>query len=164
VSRGAVVKRAAVEPVRLFVSYSHLNRTWFQMLRPLLRFRQNTTLAHVWHDQELTAGVRWDKDIRQELDAMDVFLCLVSHHFHDSDYIMDVELKRAKQRRAKDEIEVVPVLLEPMNLEHDIPFLHEHNPLPAFGKPWNSFNPRSNAFMLIRDGVRDAIERVRARA
>jgi hypothetical protein len=149
-------------PVRLFVSYSHVNKAWFQMLRPLLKFR-DVNLVHVWHDQELAKGTPWDETIRDQLEEMDVFLCLVSHHFYASDYIMDVELNEAQRRHQDRDIEVVPILLEPMNLERDIPFLHGLNPIPEFGRPWNSFNPRGNAHQLIRDGVFQAIETVKAK-
>ena len=55
------MKRA--KPVRLFVSYSHVDRDWFGKLRPLLVFR-GVEPIHVWHDQELKAGDLWDDEIR----------------------------------------------------------------------------------------------------
>ena len=55
-----------IRPVKLFVSYSHENSTWFKRLRPLLTFRPAALLAHLWHDQELTAGTPWDQEIREQ--------------------------------------------------------------------------------------------------
>jgi hypothetical protein len=40
-------------------------------------------------------------------------------------YIKDVELPRAEARHKNGEIEVVPVLLYPMDLEHDCEFLYQ---------------------------------------
>lgn len=155
--------RRTPQPVRLFVSYSHQNCAGFKMLRPLLTIRPAARLAYVWHDQELTAGTPWDKEIRDELEIMDVFLCLVSHHFYASDYIMEVELKRAQERHDEGKVEVVPILLEDVNLRRDIPFLHGLNPLPQFGRPWNGYSPRANAHRLLRDGVFQAIEKAKAK-
>ena len=83
-----------VREVRLFVSYSHLDREWFGKLRPLLKFKTPTAMARL-----ARLGVEgrrsWDDEIRKELERMDVFLCLLSNHFLASDYIADVEMKTA---------------------------------------------------------------------
>lgn len=150
-------------PARIFVSYSHLDVAWFARLRPLLTFRPPARIAHVWHDQKLEAGTPWHKEICDELEKMNIFLCLVSHSFYASNYIMSVELKRAKERYEAGEIEVVPILLEDFNLKRDIPFLHGLNQLPKFERAWNHYNPRSGAFCLLRDGVFQAIDRSRSK-
>ena len=56
---------------------------------------------------------------------MDIFLCLVSYQFLASGYIQNVELPRAKARHENGEIEVVPVVLYPMDLKHDCEFLYQ---------------------------------------
>ena len=103
------------QSVRLFVSYSHNERTWFKRLLPVLRVKANVDALQPWHDTELKAGDRWDKEIQAELERMDIFLCLVSYQFLASSYIQDVELTKAKARHEKGEIEVVPVVLYPVN-------------------------------------------------
>ena len=117
-------------PVRMFVSYSHENATWCKRLLPVLRVKANVDTLQPWHDTELKAGDRWDKEIRAELERMDIFLCLVSYQFLASGYIQNVELPRAEARHKKREIEVVPVVLYPMDLESDCEFLSTLNPYP----------------------------------
>ena len=68
-------------PVRMFVSYSHENAAWCKRLLPVLRVKANVDTLQPWHDTELKAGDRWDKEIRAELERMDIFLCLVSYQF-----------------------------------------------------------------------------------
>jgi hypothetical protein len=97
-------------PVRMFVSYSHENTAWRKRLLPVLRVKANVDTLQPWHDTELKAGDRWDKEIRAELERMDIFLCLVSYQFLASGYIQNVELPRAKTRHKNGEIEVVPVV------------------------------------------------------
>jgi TIR domain len=149
---------------RLFVSYAHQNSTWFGRLSPLLKFKSKPEVAHVWHDHELKAGDRWDKEIRRKLEEMDVFICLVSFEFLASDYIMDVELPRALARQKKGEVEVVPVILFPINIRQEHPALYTFNPLPAFGKCWSEFEQNGghyqNAHKLIREGIWQAIDKV----
>lgn len=152
--------------IRLFVSYSHLDREWFGKLRPLLKFKDPIQTAYVWHDHELKAGDRWDKEIRDELQRMDVFLCLVSNHFLGSDYIADVEMKTALAREKTRKTIIVPLIICDMD-ERDIQHLKPFNPLPAWGRSWRSFEMNGghtmDAHKPIRTGLLDVIEKVKAR-
>jgi len=81
--------------------------------------------------------------------------------------IQNVELPRARARHKKGEIEVVPVLLYPMDdLEHDCKFLYRLNPLPEWGKSWRDFEKDGDwqdALFPIGKGVKQAIEKARLR-
>ena len=88
-------------PVRMFVSYSHENANWCKRLFPVLRVKANVDTLQPWHDTQLKVGDRWDKEIRTELQRMDIFLCLVSFQFLASGYIQNVELPIAKARHEK---------------------------------------------------------------
>jgi hypothetical protein len=154
-------------PVRLFVSYSHLDKDWFGKLRPLLRFGGVAPPAHVWHDQELKAGDRWDREIRSALAEMDVFLCLVSYQFLASDYITEVEMKQALRREKQHKTQIVPLVICDME-ERDIKHLKPFNPLPAWGRSWRSYEINGgdtmDAHKPIRAGLWDAIEKVLKRS
>jgi hypothetical protein len=155
-------------PMRMFVSYSHENAAWCKRLRPVLKVKANVDTLQPWHDTELKAGDRWDKEICTELERMHIFLCLVSYDFLASDYIQDVELPKAEARHKNGEIEVVPVLLYQMDdLEHDCEFLYQLNPLPEWGKCWRDFEKDGDwrdALYPIGNGVKQAIEKARLRS
>ena len=150
-------------PVRIFVSYSHMDKDWFAKLRPLLKFTPPAKVAHVWHDQELKAGDRWEKEIRAELAQMDIFLCMVSYHFLASDFINDVEMKEAIKREQQGKTIIVPLLICDM-AEKDIEHLKPFNPLPAWGRSWRSYERGDghtmDAHKPIRTGLWDAIGKV----
>lgn len=154
------------EPIQIFVSYSHLDREWFRKLEPLLKFQPAAQLAHVWHDNELKAGDRWDQEIKKALDRMDIFLCLLSYHFLASDYILEVEEKQAFRREKGSQTVIVPLMICDMD-EADITKYKPFNPLPAWGRSWRSFEQNGghsiDAHMPIRKGLREAIEKVRGR-
>ena len=150
------------EPLRMFVSYSHENLTWSKRLSFLLKAKANVNPLQPWHDTELKAGEPWDKEIRAELERMDIFLCLVSYQFLASDYIKTVELPRAMARHKNGEMEVVPVILYPMDLKRDCKFLYELNPLPEWGKTWQDFTKDgdwNDALPLIGNGLEQAIDK-----
>lgn len=159
--------RSKSKSVELFVSYAHINATWFDRLRPVLKFDRCKDKALAWDDHKMKAGDRWDKEIREALERMDVFVCLVSFEFLDSDYIRDVELKRALVREKKNEVEIVPIVLYPINLKKDCPKLNVFNPLPGWDKCWLEFEQESGHYQAahkpIREGLRQAIDKVRAR-
>jgi len=158
---------AVVRPVRMFVSYSHENAAWCKRLHPVLKVKANVDTLEPWHDTALKAGDRWDKEIRDELGRMHIFLCLVSFDFLASDYIQKVELEKAKERLKKAEIEVVPVVLYPMDLKSDCEFLYQFNPLPEWGKSWRDFEKDGDwrdALYPIGNGVKQAIEKARLRS
>ena len=157
-------KRA--RPVRMFVSYSHENAAWCKRLLPVLRVKANVDTLQPWHDTEIKAGDRWEKEIRAELERMDIFLCLVSYQFLGSGYIQNVELPVAKARHKNGEIEVVPVVVYPMDLKSDCGFLYQFNPLPEWGKCWRDFEKDgdwNDALYPIGNGIKQAIDKARLR-
>ena len=158
------VKKA--RSVRMFMSYSHENAAWSKRLVPVLKVKAGVDGLQAWHDTEIKAGDRWDKEIRDELERMDIFLCLVSYEFLASGYIQKVELRRAKARHKKGEIEVVPVVLYPMDLKNDCEFLYGLKPLPEWGKSWRDFEKEGDwrdALYPIGNGIKQAIEKARLR-
>lgn len=154
-------------PVRLFVSYSHDNVAWTKRLLPVLKVKANVAGLRPWHDYELKAGDQWDEEIRAELLRMDIFLCLVSVQFLASSYIQTVELPEAVRRQQKGEIEIVPLLLYPIDWAADCPMLKPFNPLPAFGKSWREYEHDggdwNDALYPIGNGLKQAIDKARAR-
>jgi len=154
-------------PVRLFVSYSHENATWSKRLMPVLKVKANVAGLRPWHDTELKAGDQWDDEIRDELKRMDIFLCLVSVQFLASRYIQEVELPEALRRHKRGEIEIVPLLLYPIDWDADCPVLKKFNPLPVFGKSWREFEQEggdwNDALYPIGNGLKQAIDKARAR-
>ena len=155
-----------LRPIRLFVSYSHLDKDWFRKLEPLLQFRDPTQTVYVWHDQELKAGDRWDDEIRDELEKMDVFLCLLSYHFLASPYIREVEVTTAFAREKKQQTAIVPLLISDM-ADADIVEYRPYHPLPAWGHSWRSYEMNGghtmDAHKPIRTGLLGVIEKTKNR-
>ena len=157
----------AAPPVRVFVSYSHENASWSKRLQPLLKVKANVSAMRPWHDTELKAGDQWDAEIRAELQRMDIFLCLVSYDFLASEYITGVELPEALRRCDRGEVEIVPLLVYPVDLDSDCPALKRFNPLPVFNRCWRDFERDDgdwkDALYQIGTGLKGAIEKIQDR-
>lgn len=150
--------------VRLFVSYSHKDDYWMTTLMPLLRFPGVDVKP--WNDKEIKPGLRWDKEIKDALERMDVFIPLVSVNFAVSRYIGAVECPIAKERYKNREIEVVPILVHhPGDKECD--WLMALQRLPPGAKSWAEvlydFQRHDMALAPIRDGVKEVVQRARKR-
>ena len=44
--------RSKTKPVEMFVSYSHINSTWFDRLRPVLKFNRCRDKSIAWNDKD----------------------------------------------------------------------------------------------------------------
>ena len=106
-------------PVRLFVSYAHADERQLKRLDLILDILEQQHGLTSWTDKRLIAGEEWDEEIRRRMEEMDVFLFVASQTSIVRPYIKNVELKRAKERKAKNEIEFVTVKLEPCAVDED---------------------------------------------
>jgi tetratricopeptide (TPR) repeat protein len=103
---------AAGFPMKIFISYSHVDDELFKALE--LRLRGIDDIfpdIDAWSDQRIPAGGDWHGEIQAALNAADVVLLLVSPEFKASRYIRDHELEPALAREARGECVVVPVIL-----------------------------------------------------
>ena len=148
--------------VLLFVSYSQKDDYWMQALMPLLKFPG--VRVKTWNDREIRPGVRWDKEIKDALSKMDVFIPLVSVHFAVSHYIGTVECQIAKKRHDHDEIEVV-LVGDPG--KDECAWLMALQRVPPGEKSWaevlHDFQQYDLALAPIRDGIKAVVERARKR-
>ena len=151
-------------PVRVFVSYSHKDAYWMDALMPMLRF-QNVSVKP-WNDKEIKPGLRWDKEIKDALAEMDVFIPLVSVNFAVSKYISKVESVIARQRYDNGEIEVVPVLVHDPG-KKECAWLMKLQRVPPGPKSWaevlRDFQQFDLALTPIRDGIKVVLERAHTR-
>ena len=149
----------------LFVSYSHKDDFWMQVLMPFLQFPG--VQAKTWNDKEIRPGFRWDKEIKDALTNMDVFIPLVSVNFAVSDHIGNVECQIAKERLDNNEIEVVPVLIDDPG-EDECAWLMELQRVPPGKKSWaevrRDFQEYDFALKDIRKGIKSVVKRARERA
>jgi hypothetical protein len=135
-SRGSVLASSA--PAEVFISYAHEDAALFHQLETHLKLLQRDGLISTWHDQQISAGTEWHGQIDAHLNSARVILLLISADFVASDYIYDVELRRAMERHDAGEARVIPVILRPVD--------NWQQALPQGGKPVTQWRPRDRAF------------------
>jgi hypothetical protein len=152
--------RGEHQPLGLFYSYSHkdeeLRKDLEEHLEPLMR--QGYIVG--WHDRKIGAGEEWKDQLDKNLEEAQIILLLISPSFLASDYCYDIETRRALERHDKGEATVIPILLRPVDWEGS-PFARLQG-LPIDLRPVTTWTNKDEAFQNIAQGIRKAIEKMRA--
>lgn len=146
--------------VSVFVSYSHLDEDMRRELGKHLSVLEKQDIIESWHDRKITAGSEWEGDIHTALESARVILLLISADFVQSKYCYDVEMSRALQRHEAREALVIPVILRAVSLT-GTPFA-KLQALPRDAKPIATWGDRDSAFVDVTEGLRVAIQDLRA--
>ena len=82
------------------------------MLR-YLSFYERQGKWRTWNDKNIGNGKKWEREIQENLKNCRAAILIVSQQFLDTDYILNEELPRLKERFDKGEITIHPIILEP---------------------------------------------------
>jgi formylglycine-generating enzyme required for sulfatase activity len=74
-----------------------------------------------WDDRCIDGGEAWRENIRAAIEGCQLALLLVSPAFIASDFIYTEELTRLLERRERDGMRVVPIILRPCAWKHEQP-------------------------------------------
>ncbi|MCA1616047.1 MAG: TIR domain-containing protein [Acidobacteria bacterium] len=150
----------APPPVRVFVSYAHEDERQLKRLDAMLDVLEQQHGLASWIDKRLIAGVEWDREIRRRLDEMNIFLFIASATSLVRPYIKDPELRRARERHERGEVEIVTVKLEPCACDDD-PFLGKLQRLAPRFKSIAEARLKSEAWEQVRKDLLVVIKRAR---
>jgi internalin A len=110
-------RRSSKPPLRVFLSYSHEDRREQTHFRKNLMTLQNDGYITFWDDPSIQPGMEWRSEIERELEAMDVFIGLLTTNFRTSNFIQRVEFKRAIERRKEKTAKMWLILVEDCRIE-----------------------------------------------
>lgn len=86
---------------QVFVSYSHKDRKWLDLLLTALVPYTRQQLLDVWADNRISPGSIWRDEIENALSRATVGVLLVSPHFLASDFIAKEELPSLLEAQEK---------------------------------------------------------------
>jgi tetratricopeptide (TPR) repeat protein len=117
----------------VFISYSHSDESWKDLLRPHLQVLEQVGRITIWDDRRIDAGAEWFGEIKQVMDQAAVTVCLISADYLASDFCVKEEIPYLLERRQRDGMILIPVLLRPCTWKA-VPWLKEIQMLPRDGK------------------------------
>lgn len=149
-----------MEPVKVFYSYAHEDRTLREELGKHLASLRYSGLCEDWHDGEICPGSEWDEDIKTKLRSADFILLLISADFLASTYVRAVELKESMERHERKEARVVPIVLRPCEYTGEI--FCKLQGLPAEMKAVTLWESLDEGLVDVAKGLRREFERFRS--
>src|ERR1700724_2380721 len=99
----------AEAPVEVFCCYSREDEAWLRKLETHVSLLKRQGLVSLWHDRLIAPGDDWAQTIGTHLEIASIILLLVSADFLASDYCYNIEMARALERHAANEVRVVPI-------------------------------------------------------
>jgi tetratricopeptide (TPR) repeat protein len=97
----------------VFISYSHADEAWKDRLRPQLGVLEQAGRIVLWDDRRIDAGATWYPELERAMANAAVAVCLISPDYLASDFCVKEEIPYLLQRRARDGMILIPVLLRP---------------------------------------------------
>ena len=140
------------KPLKVFITYSHKDRGAKEKLRECLNVMVQDNLIEIWHDNEILPGDRWRDTISKNLRSSDILLYLVS--------AASLASKNCNKELAEalEEISprIIPIIQEACDwLEHQI---SDFQALPDFGKPVTAWEPESDGWQNVVQGIRKVVK------
>jgi hypothetical protein len=118
---------------KIFISYSHEDEVWKDRLVRHLEALAGAGLE-TWDDRKIAAGFSWKNAIGEAIANCDAALLLVSKDFLNSDFILKNEVLPLLQRREREGVRVIPLILSPCTWNL-IPWVQSIQVHPRDGKP-----------------------------
>jgi formylglycine-generating enzyme required for sulfatase activity len=95
----------------VFLSYSHLDDDWKTRLEKHLQVLDDE--LDVWSDKRIRAGDDWFPEIESAMDRANAAVLLVTANLLTSKFIRTEELPHLLDRRERDGLLVVPIIVKP---------------------------------------------------
>jgi tetratricopeptide (TPR) repeat protein len=134
----------------IFISYAHEDEPesvagdavkWLSFVAGFFQAAVTQGLADLWVDNLMRGGDDWDREIKQKLDACDVFILLVSRYSLASEYILETEIATIRRRQQnKEDVHGYPLLLT-TTPNYALNPVRDWNIRPPNLKPFGSYPP-----------------------
>jgi internalin A len=151
--------RSSLEPLKLFLSYSHKDEKHVDELRKDLKLMERNGLIRTWYDRALPAGERWEESILQELNSADIIVCQLSRDFLASDFCVLTELDTAIERKQAGQAELIAYVLKDCGWK-DVPRLKQFQVLPKDAKPLSDWNGKDKYWRAVAEGIKQVLDKM----
>jgi TIR domain len=113
IQKGLVPQPIGASRNQVFISYSHRDKRWLELLQKHLRpfVRQNA--MEVWDDTRIKPGDLWKKQIQDALVKAKVGVLLVTPDFLDSEFIATEELPKLLATAQQEGLRIIWIAVEP---------------------------------------------------
>ncbi|MEP6749944.1 MAG: toll/interleukin-1 receptor domain-containing protein [Bacteroidota bacterium] len=144
-----------MQPVKCFYSYSHADKGFRETLSNYLApLRQQKKITE-WYDRNIEPGKKWDQEISDQIDSVDLIFFLITAEFLASDYCFGVEVEKAFKRLKNKEVRIVPILIKPCLWDQSR--FSELQMIPRDAKPVTLSTSADNAFFEVAAEIKNIV-------
>lgn len=133
--------------IKTFISYAHEDEIYKNKLLTFLYPLKAKGVLDYWEASQILIGSKWHKEILFQLERAELFLLLVSSASIASQYINDIELKRAFEKQEEGKVIIVPVIIRPCNWK--VSKINEFHAVPIGGKAITLWENEDLAYQTI---------------
>jgi len=155
-SRTSAGVKTSEKGLCVFFSYANEDEAYRDQLERHFGFLKRAKKLKTWHDRKISAGQDWEKELSEHLNQAHIILLLISSDFSNSHYCLELETKRALERRRRGEALVIPVLIRPVSGLNETP-LGALQALPKNLKPVSEWENQDEAYENIAEGLLNRI-------
>lgn len=98
---------------KVFISYSHKDERWKNMLLPQLLALEKVGLITVWDDRKIDMGEKWYPELKKAMSSAQVSICLISPDYLASDFCIKEEVPYLLVQMVERGMGFLPVMLRP---------------------------------------------------
>ena len=110
----ATGKKVDKEKVNIFISYSHEDVKWLEILKKYLKvLSKYSDNVDYWEDTKLKGGDKWKEEIAKAIERANVAILLVSTDFLVSDFIANDELPPLLKKAEDSGTRILPLIVSP---------------------------------------------------
>jgi formylglycine-generating enzyme required for sulfatase activity len=155
-----------MNPIKIFVSYSHQNSAWVDEngkygLIPWLKQQLKRENVEFWTDHILNnhIGEEYKRNIKKNVQDADIALLLVSQDFATSDFILEFELPWIREEFQNRSLKIIPLLIDVLarNGRRNIPWIFELQTIPNESKPIIEYTDNAVEWSKVRIQILDAL-------
>ena len=98
---------------KIFISYSHQDEGWKNLLQRKLKGLDLGGDLVIWEDRQITPSLDWLQEIEIALNQADVTIMLISASFLNSSFIRTEEIPTLLHRRDQEGMWLIPLIVKP---------------------------------------------------
>lgn len=142
-------------PVKIYISYSHYDRSLEKELEKHLFILQRQKIIQILSDKEIPSGVDWSQEINVRLENADIILLLISADYFalPASYR---EMERAMARHMAGDAIVIPIILRPVDWKAS-PIVYVQV-LPLNGTPVTFWSSQDEVWSEVTQSIRKVVE------
>jgi hypothetical protein len=148
---------------KIFISYSHKDKKWKELVANHLKAASLEEELDVGEDSRIDVGDSWKPEIETALNNASIAVMLLSVDFLNSRFIRDVELPSIIQRREKEGLWVIPIIVRDCAWKTN-PWLKKIQPIPRDGKTISQLQKTGRAEKELTELVEKIVKKINASA